>query len=80
MNITIVKRDISRLDLQQVQEGFDHNTLDKGVAVQNSDRFTYVSESNDSLIGCASGLAYKNGEEYSGWFYLTAKCMERMQR
>lgn len=30
-----------------------------------------VAMKDNKLVGCASGLAHKNGNRYSGWFHLT---------
>lgn len=32
------------------------------------------------LFGCASGLTYKNGDTYNGWFYLTDLFVEKPYR
>jgi ribosomal protein S18 acetylase RimI-like enzyme len=34
----------------------------------------------DKFIGSATGLAYKNGAQYSGWFYLTDLFIEKPYR
>ncbi len=66
-----IERNITPEELDLVHQGFDQHTEDNNVSVQSSDRYGYVIESDNQLIGCSSGLAYKNGASYSGWFYLT---------
>ncbi len=71
MEYQIIDRDVTPKELEQIKRGFDQNSLDHGVEVQSSDRFGFVAMEQDLFIGCSSGLAYKNGKAYSGWFYLT---------
>jgi len=68
---TITCRDISKKELDLVHRGFNQHTIDSGVEIQTADRFTYVLECGEEFHGCSSGLAYKHGEKYSPWFYLT---------
>lgn len=67
----IIRREMTGDELNQMYRGFDQHSKDKGVEIQSSDRFSFVAVINEKFIGCASGLAYKNGIQYSGWFYLT---------
>ena len=69
--ISIVDREMSSEEFDLVKSGIDEHTLDNGVEIQSSDRFGFVGLDGNSFIGCSSGLAYKNSENYSGWFYLT---------
>lgn len=78
--INIIDRDMTPEELDQMRAGFDQNTLERGVEIQNSDRFGFVALKGAEFIGCVSGLAYKNGDEYSGWFYLTDLFVEREYR
>jgi len=78
--VEIVNREITSEELNQVFRGFDEHSLDNGVEVQNSERIDYVALLKNEFIGCASGLAYKNGLSYSGWFYLTDLFVEKPYR
>ena len=78
--IEILDRDMTSGEFERMQAGFDEHALDSGVEIQSSDRYGFVALDGDTFIGCASGLAYKNGEEYSGWFYLTDLFVEKTHR
>lgn len=78
--INIVDRDITSEELEQIKIGFNEYALDVGVKIQNSDRYGFVAMDGDTFIGCSSGLAYKNGKEYSGWFHLTDLFVEKEYR
>lgn len=73
----LIDRDMTSVELERMRAGFNHNTLDRGVKIQSSDRFGFVALNEDTFIGCASGLAYKNGDYYSGWFYLSDLFVEK---
>lgn len=67
-------------ELDQMYQGFDQHAGEKGVALQSSDRFSYTAVIKNRFVGCISGLAYKNGDKYSGWFYLTDLFVEKAYR
>jgi GNAT superfamily N-acetyltransferase len=69
--INLIDRDMTSKELDQMRAGFDENSQENGVAIQESDRFGFVALKGELFVGCVSGLAYRNGDEYSGWFYLT---------
>jgi len=69
--IDFKEREMTDQELKRMYSGFDAHTLEKGVEIQTADRFGYVAVDQESFIGCSSGLAYKNTQDYSGWFYLT---------
>ena len=75
--IIFKNREISSEELKQMNAGFDQNTIDNGVKIQTADRFSFVATIENNFVGCASGLAYKNDDEYSGWFYLTDLFVEK---
>jgi GNAT superfamily N-acetyltransferase len=68
------------VELARMNAGFDENTLEHGVEIQSSERFGFVAIDGTKFVGCSSGLAYKNGAEYSGWFYLTDLFVEQEYR
>ena len=71
MNIHIVEREITREEIDIIHNGFDECAIDKGVLVQDSERIECAALDGSELVGAVSGLAYKNGDVFSGWFYLT---------
>ena len=79
-NITILNRDMTSAEFARMKAGFDEHTLEKGVLIQTSDRFGFVAMDGNTFIGCSSGLAYKNGDIYSGWFNLTDLFVEKAYR
>jgi len=78
--IKIIDREMTSKELDRMRTGFDQYSLECGVEIQNSDRFGFVALIGALFIGCSSGLAYKNGNEYSGWFYLTDLFVEKDYR
>jgi GNAT superfamily N-acetyltransferase len=76
----ILQREMTAEEFARMKAGFDENTLDNNVAIQTADRYGFVAMDGDTLIGCSSGLAYKNAEDYSGWFYLTDLFVEKAYR
>jgi len=79
-NINIVNREMTAEEFKRMNLGFDELTLEEGLAIQSSDRFSFVAIEGETFIGCSSGLAYKNGEHYSGWFFLTDLFVEKEYR
>lgn len=78
--IEIVERDMTSLELERMNTGFEKNAIDNGVIPQGDKRFGYVAMDGENFIGCVSGLAYKNGEEFNGWCYLTDLFVEKEYR
>ena len=78
--IKILDREMTSEELDRMRAGFDENALERGVEIQHTDRFGFVAMKGDIFVGCSSGLAYKNGGEYSGWFYLTDLFVEKEYR
>ncbi len=67
-------------EIARMNTGFDEHSLENNVAIQNSERFSFVGLDGKRFVGCSSGLAYKNGENYSGWFFLTDLFVEKEYR
>lgn len=78
--ISIVNREMTTAEFTRMNTGFDEHSLENHVEIQHSKRFGFVAQDGDTFIGCSSGLAYKNGEQYSGWFYLTDLFVEKDYR
>lgn len=79
-DIRILNREMSPKEFTRMKTGFDEHTLEHGVEIQTADRFGFVAMDGAQFIGCSSCLAYKNGETYSGWAYLTDLFVERPYR
>jgi len=79
-DIQIVNREMKAAEFERMKAGFDEHTLENGVQIQSADRFGYVAVEGNEFIGCSSGLAYKNDQQYSGWFYLTDLFVEKGYR
>lgn len=79
-NICILKREMTDSEFQHMKHGFDEHTIENDVEVQQADRYGFVALENEKFVGCSSGLAYKNGGKYSGWFYLTDLFVEKEYR
>ena len=78
--INIVNREMTSEEVEQMNSGFDKLSLEEGVEIESSDRFSLVALIGNTFIGCSSGLAYKNGDNYSGWFFLTDLFVEKEYR
>jgi GNAT superfamily N-acetyltransferase len=78
--IRIFEREMTSVELDRMNAGFDEHSVENGVEIQSSERIGFVALDGERFIGCASGLAYKNGNEYSGWFYLTDLFVEKEYR
>lgn len=78
--ISIVNRELTAEEMKQMDLGFDQLYIDEGIAMESSDRFSFVALEGNTFIGGASGLAYKNGENYSGWFFLSDLFVEKAYR
>jgi ribosomal protein S18 acetylase RimI-like enzyme len=78
--ITYVARDLTKNELERVWAGFKENELLHTEIHQTSERIGFVALDNETVIGCSTGLAYKNDEIYNGWFYLTDLFVEPQYR
>jgi GNAT superfamily N-acetyltransferase len=67
-------------EIKRMNIGFDELALEEGVEIESSQRFSFVALNDNTFIGCSSGLAFKNGENYSGWFFLTDLFVEKEYR
>ena len=78
--INFIERDLTKEELESIWEGFKENEILHTQVHQTSDRIGFVAVDEDVVIGCSTGLAYKNGESYNGWFYLTDLYMDKNYR
>lgn len=68
---------MTSVELERMNARFDEHAIENKVEIQSSERIGYIAQDGEKFIGCSSGLAYKNGMEYSGWFYLTDLFVEK---
>lgn len=69
--IHVLEREMTEAEFARMNAGFNEHTIEHGNPVQTSERHGFVALDGERFIGCSSGLAYKNGNAYNGWFYLT---------
>lgn len=79
-DISIVNREMTTEEFARMNTGFDEHSIENNVEVQKSKRFGFVAVDGNTFIGCSSGLAYRNGDQYSGWFFLTDLFVEKEYR
>lgn len=78
--IRMVNREMTSEEVRRMNSGFDELALDEGAELESSERFSIVALEGKTFIGCSSGLAYKNGDHYSGWFFITDLFVEKEYR
>ena len=78
--ISIVNRRMTSEEIKRMNLGFDELSIEEGLEIESSDKFSFVALKGNTFIGCSSGLAFKNGENYSGWFFLTDLFVEKEYR
>lgn len=78
--ISIINREMTTEEVKRMNLGFNELAIEEGLALESADRFSFVALKENTFIGCSSGLAYKNGEKYSGWFFLTDLFVEKEYR
>jgi len=80
IDISIINRDMTTEEFTRMNTGFDEHSIESNVELQKSKRFGFVAVDGNTFIGCSSGLAYRNGDQYSGWFFLTDLFVEKEYR
>jgi len=81
MNTTsLVEREMTDAEFARMNAGFDEHTREQGDPSETSERHGFVALDAGTFVGCASGLAYKRGDVYNGWFYLTDLFVEKPRR
>ena len=78
--IDIIDRSLSTAEQKQMDDGFDQLALEEGGAFESSEKISFVAMDGDDFIGGAVGLAYKNGDNYSGWFFISDLFVEKDRR
>ena len=79
-NVKIVYRKLTSNESNRRDTGFDELSIGEGVELESTERFSFVAEKRDKFIGSSSALAFKNGENYSGWLQLTDLFVEKENR
>lgn len=77
MNIQIANRELTSEEIVLVNAGFDQLSIEEGVEIESTEKVNFVAMHEDRMIGCAAGLAHKNGDQYSTWFHLTDLFVEK---
>src|SRR5690349_2253770 len=80
MAITYIFRDLTQKEYQIVQAAFDRHESEFGNLPETSERYGFVAVDDDRFIGCSSGLAHKNGDQYQRYFFLTDLLIEKEYR
>jgi ribosomal protein S18 acetylase RimI-like enzyme len=78
--IDLIEREITPTELERMNAGFNEHTIDNGAEIQAHERFSFVALDDGKFIGCVSGLAHKNGNQFNGWCYLTDLFVEKEYR
>lgn len=78
--IKVVEREMSDAEFARMNAGFDEHTREHGNPLGTSERYGFVLTDSGVFVGCSSGLVYKNGDVYNGWFYLTDLFVEKPYR
>ena len=78
--ISLVEREMTDAEFARMNAGFDEYAREQGNLMAASERHGFVALDGETFIGCASGLVYKVGEAYNGWFYLTDLFVEKPHR
>jgi len=63
--ITILDRKITKEELDKIYKDFKKIEKSDGIQDANTNRYEYIAEDNNEIIGIASGLTYHK------WFYLS---------
>ncbi len=78
--IRLIQRPLTPDELEFIDSGFDQLSLEEGVELESTERISLVALDDDVLIACVSGLAHKNGTQFSGWFHLTDLFVDKNYR
>lgn len=79
-NVIILNRAISTAEMERINIGFNELMIEEGLDLESSEQISFVAIEDNIFIGGVSGHAYKNGDNYSGWFYITDLFVEKAYR
>lgn len=80
MAIKFEFRDMTDSEFKREQSAFDEQGLGFGNPPEKQERFGFVATENGKFVGCSSGLAQKNNNEYGKYFYLSDLLVEKEYR
>lgn len=80
--LTIVEREMTDDEFERANLTFGEHSVEFGNPVDVAERFGVVVLDDERFVGCASGLAYRNGTDgaYCRWFYLSDLLIEKAYR
>jgi len=78
--IRILEREMTDEEFARRCAGSDEYTIEQGNPIQTSEQFSFVALDGGTYIGCATGVAYRNGPIYNGWAYLSELFIEKPYR
>lgn len=73
----ILNREMTPEEIVKMNSGFDQLSLEEGVELESSEKLTFVALNENTFVGCASGSMNKNGDSFSGWFFLSDLFVEK---
>ncbi len=80
MAIQFEFRDMTDDEYKREQVAFDEHGFDFGNPPEKQERFGFVATDGMKFVGCSSGLAQKNNDQYSKYFYLSDLLVEKEYR
>lgn len=80
MPIKFEFRDMSKDEYKREQSAFNENGIEFGNPSEKQERFGFVASIDEKFVGCSSGLAQKNNDEYGRYFYLSDLLVEKEHR
>ena len=79
-SLHLIEREMTDAEFARMNAGFGEHTREHGNPLESSERQGFVLMDGAAFLGCSSGLLYKVGETYNGWFYLTDLFVEKPYR
>lgn len=67
-------------ELARMNRGFDEYSIENHNPIETPERHGFVALDGNTFIGCVSGLAYKEGDKYNSYFYLSDLFVEKSYR
>lgn len=77
MAIKFEFRDMTDSEYKRELSAFDEQGLEFGNPPEKQERFGFVATENGKFVGCSSGLAQKNNNQYGKYFYLSDLLVEK---
>ena len=80
MAIKFESRDMTEVEFKREQLAFDEHGLEFGNPPEKQERFGFVATDEGKFVGCSSGLAQRNNNQYAKYFYLSDLLIEKEYR